>query len=179
MADSCIIPRPWGRPGVSRPASPTNRTGYFLGRALVKAAAARSAATAPGVDVGRLGKALCGFDDPFHVLREPVIPPFPPGDDGRVVLTVSNVNAVLDDGWDFKMNGVFVCNYDGGGATTASFSADLAPGLVIELTAECVSEQNDNLFSVTVTVDGVTVIDTEISGDGTVGEIQNLGTFNT
>jgi len=107
------------------------------------------------------------------------IEPWEPGDDGRVVLTVSNVNAILDDSWDFKINGITVCNYDGDGATTTTFSANLPPGLVLDLSAECVGEQNDNLFSVTVTVDGVTVIDTQIGGEGTVGEVQDLGTFTT
>lgn len=105
--------------------------------------------------------------------------PWEPGEEGRIVLTVSNVNSVLDDSWDFKINGVTVCNYDGGGATTVSFSTDLPPGLVLDLTAECVGEQNDNFFSVTVTVDGIAVIETDISGDGTVGEVQDLGSFTT
>jgi hypothetical protein len=105
--------------------------------------------------------------------------PWQPGDEGRIVLTVSNVNSILDDSWDFKINGVTVCNYDGGGATTVSFSTDLPPGITLALSAECVGEQNDNLFSVTVTVDGVPVIETEIGGDGTVGEVRDLGTFTT
>lgn len=174
-----MIPRPWGRPGISRPASPTNRTGYFLGRALVKAAAARSAATAPGVDVGRLGKALCGFDDPFHLARPDVIPPFPPGEEGNVVITVSNVNNIQDDTWDFAINGTVVCTYDGGGDTTLSFSGDLPAGGTWELTATNTADNGSgNYFTVTVTVNGVTVIDTD-GVDGTVGTTVTVGSFNT
>lgn len=105
--------------------------------------------------------------------------PWEPGNLGRIVLTVSNVNSVLDDSWDFKINDATVCNYDGGGATTVSFSTNLPPGIHLFLTAECVGEQNDNLFSVTVTVDGVPVIETDIGGDGTVGEVRDLGEFIT
>lgn len=105
--------------------------------------------------------------------------PWTPGALGRIVLTVSNVNEILDDSWDFRINGVTVCNYDGGGATTVSFSTDLPEGLVLELSAECVGEQSDNLFLVTVTVSGMTVISTEIGGEGTVGEVQELGDFTT
>lgn len=156
---SCIPPRRWGAlPSIS----PRARVGYFLGRVLVKAAA-----TQPD---GRMGQHLCGFkpDDGGGM--------WDPGTDGRVVLTVSNGNSIQDDGWDFKINGVVVANYDGGGATSLSYSADLPPG-EYTLTAECVAELSDNLFEVTITVDGGAQIETSIDGDGEVGEVRDLGTF--
>lgn len=106
--------------------------------------------------------------------------PFPPPDGLALVeLTVTNSNSILDDSWDFKVDGVTVANYDGGGATTLSFFAYLAEGEEHTLSAECVGEQNDNLFDVTLSVNEVPQIETSISGDGTVGEVQALGTFNT
>ncbi len=106
--------------------------------------------------------------------------PFPPpGGRALVELAVSNSNGVLDDSWDFKVDGVTVANYDGGGATTLSFFAYLNVGESHTLSAECVGEQSDNLFDVTLSVNEVAEIETSIGGEGTVGEIQDLGTFNT
>lgn len=61
MPAACIIPRRYGS-GASR------GTGYFLGRALTRAGAASPS---------RLGRALCGFDDPFHPLRAEDAPSIP------------------------------------------------------------------------------------------------------
>jgi hypothetical protein len=55
MSSACIIPRRYGS------VAPRAK-GYYLGRSLTRAAAAARF---------RLGRALCGFDDPFHPLREP------------------------------------------------------------------------------------------------------------
>lgn len=96
-----------------------------------------------------------------------------------VVLTVSNTNNILDDGWDFKIDGVSVANYDVGGDTILTFHAYYQPGEMHELTAECVFEQSDNFFEVYIDVNDERQITTSISGDGFVGEIQELGTFTT
>lgn len=96
-----------------------------------------------------------------------------------VVLTVSNTNNILDDGWDFKIDGASVANYDGGGDTILTFHAYYQPGETHELTAECVFEQSDNYFEVYVDINGERQITTSVGGDGTLGEIQELGTFTT
>jgi hypothetical protein len=129
-----------------------------------------------------LGTALCGG---FSSLR-PSAPgggfvpaPWPPGTTGRVVLTVSNVNQIQDDTWDFKLFGVTICTYDGGGQTTLSFSADIPSGLVLELTATNTQDNGrGNYFTVTVTVDGVQVLSTD-AVNGTPGDTVTVGTFNT
>lgn len=156
MADACMIPRPWGRPGISRPASPTNRTGYFLGRALVKAAAARSAETAPGVEVGRLGKALCGFEDPFHALPRVAA--------RTLSIRVWNENEELDDAWQFTVTGPGgfsqVFDWDGGALNDTTYGPFVAtlPGTYHISAVVTEEHENGNYFLVEIKDQDETVL---------------------
>lgn len=159
MPAYCIPPR------VRNPLAPIHANASLAVGRMVRAIAAS----------GSIGRNMCGYGGGGPLPTDPWIP----GNTGRVVLTVSNANAILDDAWDFKIDGVVVCRYDGGGQTTVQFSSDLPSGLTLALSAVCVVEQNDNLFEITVTVDGVTVLFTDIGGEGTVGDEVGLGSFST
>ncbi|MFA6287743.1 MAG: hypothetical protein WC661_10210 [Opitutaceae bacterium] len=106
--------------------------------------------------------------------------PFPAPDGlALVILTVSNSNNVQDDSWDFYINGEFVCNYDGGGATSISFYAYRPTGGTHELTASDIQDNmTGNYFQVDVTVDGVNVLSTD-AVNGVVGDTVPVGTFDT
>jgi len=130
------------------------------------------------------GHNLCTFGplprDPGTVGEWGLDPlPPPPAGFALVVLTVSNSNNVQDDSWDFKINGGFVANYDGGGATSISYYAYLPTGGSFDLSAEDIADNHTgNYFQVDVTVDGVNVLSSD-TVNGSVGDTVDVGTFNT
>ena len=126
---------------------------------------------------------VCGAHDwipPIPVYWLPYPLPLPPPDRfALVVLTVTNTNAILDDAWDFMVNGVKVATYDGGGQTTLTYSAYLPKGQSYSLSAVVATEQNDNRFDVFLEVNGDNQISQDVVTDGYVGETRDHGSFFT
>lgn len=131
--------------------------GYFLGRALQRAPSRDTAA--------RLGRALCGFDDPFNPLR-------PASVTFSIFVRVHNSNFYLDDEWQFTLSGPLgftpaVFDWDGQGSNDTTYGPFIGPPGAYSLTGGITANNdNGNLFEIVVSATGQGTLATEEVGEG-------------
>lgn len=160
MASACLLAL--ARYRTARTLADRSR-GYFLGRALVKAGADRRAAV-EGKRTGRLGRALCGFDDPFNPLRSAL--------DYAISVRIANINEALDDGWQFTLSGPvesYVMDWDGGPFNDTTYGPFIGPPGDWSLSGSITQEnENGNYFLVEISVAGLGVVASSEDSDGSL-----------